>query len=332
MGGLKKYMPVTWMTMIAGWLAICGMPFFAGFFSKDEILWKTWSASTFSLPPGTNKILWGVGAVTALLTAVYMTRMMVMTFWGNERFRKSPADDHDSHAGDHHGVHEPSESPWIMTAPLVILAVLSTVGGFIGVPFAMSRLISDHDVNVIEQTLEPVVASVPGEGHAVGQAEPTLISTPHQETDSASPIHPTTEVATTHATHSTEELNTELMMAVVSVAIGLAGIFIGWFTFMKRPLMKLPRILEQKYYVDEVYDAALINPIEAGSREGLWKIFDIGVIDGILHGLGDAVTESGRLGRYLQAGFLRGYAAIILAGALIVIGIFTYFSIQLFPR
>jgi len=332
MGGLKKYMPVTWMTMIAGWLAICGMPFFAGFFSKDEILWKTWSASTFSLPPGTNKILWGVGAVTALLTAVYMTRMMVMTFWGNERFRESPADDHDSHAGDHHGVHEPSESPWIMTAPLVILAVLSTVGGFIGVPFAMSRLISDHDVNVIEQTLEPVVASVPGEGHAVGQAEPTLISTPHQETDSASPIHPTTEVATTHATHSTEELNTELMMAVVSVAIGLAGIFIGWFTFMKRPLMKLPRILEQKYYVDEVYDAALINPIEAGSREGLWKIFDIGVIDGILHGLGDAVTESGRLARYLQAGFLRGYAAIILAGALIVIGIFTYFSIQLFPR
>ena len=84
--------------------------------------------------------------------------------------------------------------------------------------------------------------------------------------------------------------------------------------------------------IDEIYDAALIHPIEGVSREGLWKIFDIGVIDGIIHGLGDAVTESGRLGRYLQAGFLRGYAAIILAGALIVIGIFTYFSLQLFPR
>ncbi|HSE23237.1 MAG TPA: NADH-quinone oxidoreductase subunit L [Pyrinomonadaceae bacterium] len=332
MGGLKKYMPITWATMVAGWLAICGMPFFAGFFSKDEILWKTWSASTFSLPAGANKLLWGVGAVTALLTAVYMTRMMVMTFWGNERFRESHADDHDSHAGGHHGVHEPHESPWLMTAPLVILAVLSTVGGFIGVPFAMSRLVSDRNVNVIEHTLEPVVASLPGEAHAVGQAEPTMISTPHQETDSASPLHPTTDAATTHVTHSTEELNTELMMAVISVVIGLAGILIGWFTFMKRPLMQLPRILERKYYVDEIYDATLIHPIEASSREGLWKIFDIGVIDGILHGLGDAVTESGRLGRYLQAGFLRGYAAIILAGALIVIGIFTYFSIQLFPR
>ena len=332
MGGLKKYMPITWATMVAGWLAICGMPFFAGFFSKDEILWKTWSASTFSLPAGANKLLWGIGAVTALLTAVYMTRMMVMTFWGNERFRESHADDHDSHAGGHHGVHEPHESPWLMTAPLVILAVLSTVGGFIGVPFAISRLVSDRDVNVIEHTLEPVVASLPGEAHAVGQAEPTMISTPHQETDSASPLHPTTDAATTHATHSTEELNTEVMMAVVSVVIGLAGILIGWFTFMKRPLMQLPRILERKYYVDEIYDAVLINPIEAGSREGLWRIFDIGVIDGILHGLGDAVTESGRLGRYLQAGFLRGYAAIILAGALIMIGIFTYFSLQLFPR
>jgi NADH-quinone oxidoreductase subunit L len=307
------------------------MPFFAGFFSKDEILWKTWSASTFSLPAGANKILWAVGAVTALLTAVYMTRMMVMTFWGSERFRESHADEHGTHGGDHHGVHEPHESPWIMTAPLVILAVLSTVGGFIGVPFALSRFVTDHDVNVIEHTLEPVVASLPGEGHATEQKEAKLISTPPQGTDSASPLHPLSDASTTttHATHSAEELNAEVMLAVVSVLIGLAGIFIGWFTFMKRPLLKLPRILEQKYYVDEIYDAALIHPIEAGSREGLWKIFDIGVIDGILHGLGDAVTETGKLARYLQAGFLRGYAAIILAGALIMIGIFTYFS---FPR
>ena len=335
MGGLKKYMPVTWITMVAGWLAICGMPFFAGFFSKDEILWKTWSASTFSLPPGANKILWGVGAVTALLTAVYMTRMMVMTFWGGERFRESHADGHGTHGGEHHGVHEPHESPWIMTAPLVILAVLSTVGGFIGVPFAMSRFVSDHDVNVIEHTLEPAIATLPGEGHAApAAAEPMLLSNHPQETDSASPLHPSTDAATTAhtAVHSTEELNTELMMAVVSVVIGLVGILIGWFTFIKRPLLELPRIFERKYYVDEIYDAALIHPIEAGSREGLWKIFDIGVLDGILHGLGDAVTETGRLTRYLQAGFLRGYAAIILAGALVIIGIFTYFSIQLFPR
>jgi NADH-quinone oxidoreductase subunit L len=88
----------------------------------------------------------------------------------------------------------------------------------------------------------------------------------------------------------------------------------------------MPRLLENKYYVDEVYDAAIINPIKVGSREGLWKIFDIGVIDGFLHGLGQVVTEAGRLIRHMQAGFVRGYAAIILLGALAVIGFFAYFG------
>ena len=86
----------------------------------------------------------------------------------------------------------------------------------------------------------------------------------------------------------------------------------------------MPRLLENKYYVDEIYDAALIRPIEAGSREGLWKIFDMGVIDGILHSIGELFTEAGRLGRYLQAGFVRGYTAIILFGALILIGLFAF--------
>ena len=86
----------------------------------------------------------------------------------------------------------------------------------------------------------------------------------------------------------------------------------------------MPRVLENKYYVDEIYDAALIHPIESVSREGLWKILDVGVIDGLLHSIGEAVTEAGRLARYLQAGFVRGYAAIILIGALILIGLFAY--------
>src|SRR5580765_3630810 len=92
MGGLKKYMPITFATMFTGWLAISGIPIFAGFFSKDEILWKTWSTG---LPGGFNKVLWGIGVLTALLTAVYMTRMMVMTFWGNERFREQHDEQHD---------------------------------------------------------------------------------------------------------------------------------------------------------------------------------------------------------------------------------------------
>src|SRR4029450_4495852 len=98
MGCLKKYMPITFATMLTGWLAISGIPIFAGFFSKDEILWKTWSASGFSLPgPMWSKALWAIAALTALLTAVYMTRMMVMTFWGTERFREVQV---DHHAGD----------------------------------------------------------------------------------------------------------------------------------------------------------------------------------------------------------------------------------------
>jgi NADH-quinone oxidoreductase subunit L len=99
--------------------------------------------------------------------------------------------------------------------------------------------------------------------------------------------------------------------------------------FQKRPLMQMPRLLENKYYVDEIYDAALIRPIEAGSREGLWKIFDMGAIDGLLHAIGETVTEMGRLARYLQAGFVRGYVAIILLGALILIGLFAAFG---FPQ
>src|SRR6185503_14986843 len=132
-----------------------------------------------------------------------------------------------------------------------------------------------------------------------------------------------------HATHSSEEISAERWLALVSIIIGLAGIVLGWVIFRKRPLLAMPRILENKYYVDEIYDAALIRPIEGASREGLWKIFDIGVIDGGLHAIGEAVTEMGRLARYLQAGFVRGYAAIILLGALILIGLFAAFG---FPR
>src|SRR5690242_2212059 len=297
MGGLKKYMPITFLTMCTGWLAISGIPIFAGFFSKDEILWKTWSASGLG---SFSKVLWGIGAITALLTAIYMTRLMVMTFWGDERFRETRSG-HTEHeeVDDHHRPVEPHESPWVMTLPLIVLAVLSTIGGFIGVPYALAN----RDINVIEHTLEPVVAHAPG-----------------TETGIA------TETATDE--HGSE-VNEERLLTVVSVVIALIGIGLGWVLFRRRPLLEMPRILENKYYVDEIYDAALIHPIETVSREGLWKIVDVGVIDGLLHSIGEAVTELGRLGRWLQAGFVRGYAAIILTGALILIGLFAYFG---FPR
>ncbi|HKP46890.1 MAG TPA: NADH-quinone oxidoreductase subunit L [Pyrinomonadaceae bacterium] len=336
MGGLRKYLPITFATMLTGWLAISGIPIFAGFFSKDEILWRTWSAGVFSLPtPIWSKVLWFVGALTALLTAVYMTRMMVMTFWGSERFRERHTDHasvgvgaHDDAHHEDHAVHEPHESPWLMTAPLVVLAVLSTIGGFIGVPYALGSLFGLHPTNYIERALEPVVATVPGARHAEAQTatEPIWLSHPPQPTDGAPAFTSLDETASEQ--HSAEEVRSERLLALVSVTIAAIGIVLGWLIFKRRPLLVMPRLLENKYYVDEIYDAVIINPIKAGSREGLWKIFDVGVIDGFLHAIGDAVTESGRAIRYLHGGFVRAYAAIILLGALAVIGFFAYYGLQ----
>jgi NADH-quinone oxidoreductase subunit L len=380
MGGLKKYMPITFITMLTGWLAISGIPIFAGFFSKDEILWKSWSTGLF---PNAGKFLWAVGALTALLTAIYMTRLMVMTFWGKERFAESHAggqadeahahafdegekphdaglpsagdrahhepgehvdeahDEHDEHAVAHagsgghehgHGAFKPHESPWVMTVPLIVLAILSTLGGLVGIPYALSGGKVD---NYFEKTLEPVVNSPNERGESArteGEAtKPKMLMKEPQPHDGASPMsvgegaqnEPHGERVAT-----SEEVSTERLFTGISVLIALAGIGLGWAVFKKRPLREMPRLLENKYYVDEVYDAALINPIKVGSREGLWKLFDVGVIDGIVNGLGRGVAEIGRVVRHLQMGFVRSYAAIILIGALAVIGYFAYFILK----
>lgn len=142
MGGLRKYMPVTAATFIVGWLAIVGVPPFAGFWSKDEILINAWDKSP---------ALWVVGTVTAILTAYYMSRQVFMVFFGDERWRSAPAvtGEHEpEHAGDEPPGHEPHESPAVMTIPLVVLAALSLGGGFINLPF--------HFAENLEKWLEPV--------------------------------------------------------------------------------------------------------------------------------------------------------------------------------
>lgn len=345
MGGLRKYMPVTFATMIAGWLAICGVPFFAGFFSKDEILWKVWSAHTEAITGDFGKVLWGIGALTALLTAVYMTRLMVMTFWGEERFEEVEAGRQadEAHAFDigekphkpesatagsrpHHEpditAHKPHESPLVMTVPLVILAILSTAGGLVGVPYALSGGAIE---NYIEHALEPVVH--PQTSSQEGGTTPQIqfLSPPPLEIDGAPAVgHTPAEAAAAETAHSPEEIYTERVLMAVSVALALIGIAVGFVVFRRRPLLRFPRLLEEKYYVDEVYDATIVRPIEASSREGLWKIFDLGVIDGLLHGIGRSIVQVGSVLRYLQIGFVRSYAAIILLGALAVIGYFAY--------
>jgi NADH-quinone oxidoreductase subunit L len=403
MGGLRKYMPITFATMLTGWLAISGFPLLSGFFSKDEILWRTWSTSALAIPEPLAKTLWVVAALTALLTAIYMTRLMVMTFWGGERFREAHAggqaddahaaaydeghaphdaqhvsvavgshdeghdaahtaantsthgaahatDETDAHDAHHHGPVEPHESPWNMTVPLVVLAVLSVVGGLIGIPYALS---GGAVPNYFEHTLEPIVAHAPerggagheatsgahgatGTGHEAAAAggehgtpaaeSPQLLSRAPQHTDGASPLSVGEGAAGEPAAerHSAAEVGKERLFTGISVALGLIGIGIGFAVFRRRPLLAMPRLLEQKYYVDEIYDATIINPIKTGSREGLWKLFDVGVIDGLVNGLARGTREVGDVVRRVQFGFVRSYAAIILLGALAVIGWFVF--------
>ena len=383
MGGLRKYMPITFITMLTGWLAISGIPIFAGFFSKDEILWRTWSTEMPGFPAGMGKILWAVGAITALLTAVYMTRLMLMTFWGKERFLEAAAggqadeahahafdegakphdarlesagdrphhqpgehveeahDEPSAQAGSHddahaHGAFKPHESPWVMTMPLVVLAILSTLGGLIGIPYALS---GGAVPNYFEHTLEPVIYSATeksvGAEHgtaAPATGTPGMLSPEPQPVDGAAPLSvgegAAGEPHAEQSTHDPAEVSRERLFTGISVLIALTGIGAGWALFRKNPLRKMPRLLENKYYVDEAYDAAIINPIKVGSREGLWKLFDVAVIDGIVNGLGRGISEIGRVVRFVQGGFVRSYAAVILLGALFLIGYFTYMFIR----
>jgi NADH-quinone oxidoreductase subunit L len=332
MGGLRKYMPITWMTMCAGWLAICGIPIWAGFFSKDEILWQTWSGHLDGVSPGFNKALWFVGAITALLTAVYMTRLMVMTFWGHERFAAHLDDSHDdSHQAQPepqlvHAHHTPHESPLSMTIPLIVLAILSTFGGLVGVPYALSSLTGGHPENYFERTLDPVVSQGAEQttGSSKATRELTWLTPKPQPVDGKPVIEVAPGTLGGEVIPNPEEITQERLFTLISVLIALTGISIGWFAFRNQPLRRMPRLLEDKYKVDEIYNATIIQPILVLSREGLWKIFDIGVIDGLIHGLGRSVVSLGRTVRYMQIGFVRVYAAILLAGAIIIVGYFAY--------
>lgn len=358
MGNLKKYMPITFITMMTGWLAICGIPIWAGFFSKDEILYKTF-ATTASASQATiwgvhvNMILWVFGLITAVMTAVYMTRMMWMTFFGTERFHDEAdvhayaehghddyahdSHDDDDHDDEHHALphdFKPHESPWAMTAPLVILAILSTLGGLVGIPYAMSSILGMGDVNKFEHILEPVIAKKGGHEaekkeakHFFQAAQPAIEkAAEHTETKTEKAGE---SKSAEHAEHSPEEIWTEQKLAGLSVLLAGLGIFIGWFMFKDSPLRKMPKLLENKWYIDEIYNKFIIDPITNFSRKGLWQGFDLGVIDGIVHGVGQFVTAIGSLARSFQVGFVRSYAAFILLGALIVLGYFIYYGLKL---
>ncbi|MBO0719227.1 MAG: NADH-quinone oxidoreductase subunit L [Blastocatellia bacterium] len=316
MGGLKKYMPITFATMFVGWLAISGVPLLSGFFSKDEILWRTWT--TQALPQGWGKGLWVVGWITAGLTAIYMTRMMVLTFWGRERFNNTHKheEEHEYAEGEHGHHGKPHESPFLMWAPLVILAILSIFGGYLGVSSALSGFAGVQLDNKIEHFLEPAVATF-------GSHAPVAKT----GSETAEAVRQGTGAAGVEAAQESDA-RLELTFTLLSITIAVLGLLYSFQYFKRNPLWKPPRLLEEKYNVDEFYDATVVNPIEQTSRHVLWKFFDVEVIDGIVNSIAKAFANLADFLRYSQTGYARNYAAVILIGAILVIGYFGFIALR----
>jgi NADH-quinone oxidoreductase subunit L len=289
MGALRKLMPITAATFIVGWLAIAGVPPFAGFWSKDDILLGAWNKSP---------ILWFVGLVTALLTAYYMTRQVVMVFFGEARWREdrpeqaTPAHGEAVPAGaatdtvneevaarvahEGHGFREgehPHESGWLMWVPLAVLAVLAILGGLLDLPFA-ARL------EFLGRWLEPVV----------GGAEAHL------------------DVAT----------GLKWVLAIIATIAALSGLALGYLVYERRRLKAVePEFLAHAWYYDEAVSAFMGGPGEE-AFDGV-ALFDKEVVDGAVNGTGGGFRLIGRGLRRAQTGFVRNYALGIGVGAVLLL-------------
>ena len=263
MGGLKKVLPITYFTFLIGCIAIAGIPPFSGFFSKDAIL-----LSAFLKSP----ILYGVALFTALLTAFYMFRMFFLTFGGT--FRGTDEQKHHLH-----------ESPLAMTLPLMVLAVLSVIGGWVGIPELFL-----HDGERLIEFLSPVIPVV--EGHAIS--------------------------------HSTEYL-----LMGLSTALVLSVIFFAWTRYRQyrseESSAPFARLLENKWYVDELYQTAIVQPLH---RFGGWlrSFFEPKIVDGLIQGVGRSIRYISQQIRLLQSGQTGNYALWM------VISIVVILSIQFFVR
>ena len=312
MGGLKQYMRTTWILMWIATLAIAGVPFFSGFFSKDEILGgvflrasehSTLAQAHWLGIPGTAILYlsYALGLAAAFMTAVYMTRMMLYTFHGPNR------------TGERERGHL-AEAPWTMTGPLVILGVLSAVGGWFNLP----ALIPLGPVGVLEHWLEPVV----GEGAL--------------RVTNGAPIE---------ATHSVE-----YALIGAAVVIAIAGIALAFARLKPDRLVPkaqspeehgFERVLANKYYVDEAYDKVVVQPVVATSRGLLWRGVDVGLIDGLTRLIvqskdddaapgttvpmgGLAARAVGWVGSQVQSGQVGTYAWVLVVGVLFVLGAFTF--------
>jgi NADH-quinone oxidoreductase subunit L len=301
MGALKGKIPITYKTMLVGTLAIAGIPGLAGFFSKDEILWRA-----FSNPQG-HMLLWVIGAAVAGMTAFYMFRLLFMTFFGESRV-------------DHHTEHHIHESPKSMTIPLIVLAIGSVVAGYIGLPAWLGP-------NIFEHWLEPVF-----------KALPVAAETAHGAAEAG------------HGAHS---VGLEVGMALVSVLIALAGLYLAYSTYYKKSDRAervaagaggLYRALLNKWYVDELYDALFVNRAK-GLGKALWRVdarlvdgtvngasevtvgsaqgsgwWDRWIVDGAVKAVGGIVRISSLPASLLQTGYTQNYALFMIIGVLALVG------------
>ncbi|KHD87309.1 MAG: NADH dehydrogenase [Bdellovibrio sp. ArHS] len=267
MGGLKKYMPITHVTFFLGWLAIIGMPPFAGFFSKDEIL-----AYAFNSPLG-SPILWAMGALGATLTAFYMTRLMALTFWGKSRV---PSDVH------------PHESPALMTIPLIVLGILSVIGGWIGIPHVIGEHLG-HLPNVWEHWLHPLISPIPG--------------------------------------WTAIDVTTEWTLMGVSVGLALISAIVAYQFYVKSPetpkkiaesIKPVYNLVYNKYFVDEAYFGFIINPLVSISKN-TWYYIDVNFIDKATYLAGDLVRGMGSFVRSIQTGNMQQYAMYIGIGVVVAL-------------
>jgi NADH-quinone oxidoreductase subunit L len=285
MGGLRKKIPITYWTFVFACIAIAGVPGFSGFFSKDEILWKAFSAG------GPYLIVWVIAAVAAGMTAFYMFRLLFGTFHGECRASEEVK----------HHIHE---SPKVMTIPLMILAALSVVGGYVGVPHILGG------ANRIEEFLEPVFGGA-GE-HTAHAGGLNIINQAFASTGGK------------------DETSTEMMLMILSVVIAFIGIYIAYRLYIKNPEIPkrfverfsgLHRVVYNKYFVDEIYGAVFVRGL-LGLGTVLKTFFDEIVIDGTINGVAALLRWVGSLLRLLQAGYVQGYAFAMIVGAIIVIGYF----------
>ena len=297
MGGLKKHLPVTYWTFLIASIAIAGVPLLSGFFSKDEILFETFTHGHY--------LLWGMGALTSLLTATYMFRLVHLTFHGEERFAGASA----AHA---HGAHL-HDAPAPMAFALIVLAVGSILAGYIGLPHAMGH-------NVLGEWLEPAFqATNCGAPVTTGDLAGLAIAECLPGTEAAEEGH--------------ASVGLELGLMAVSSLIAFLGIGLATFLWLKNRQIPerlatqyagVHRLLLNKYYVDEVYDAAIVQPIKVVSTEGLWRGVDVKVVDGAVNGAGYLVSGVSIVLRLVQNGSVKSYAASTFLGAVMILAYYLW--------